>query len=365
MFYEFLTGMAKGLLSGAVPGMHINNIVGTINDPAGIVASYASFMIFSFVPPIYLYSMNIDIGVAMFPSQRMALQGRSREALLLSTSGALLSFMITALLLATHIVDPIFNLFSNEYIALAIILFIIAALFIKQKRLFYAIFIFLLTGLLGIASMKTQNALMPMLSGFFGLPALLQKGSEIELPESTSSRGRTALPFLLASFSGFVAASTKAVTPGAISILLYIWLRSDEERMLGMGALVGSNAIATIGNFYVTGALRSGPAAQLARIESFLPLSKALFFFLLSAVLSFILLLLFSRYLVKVYRAINNWKVIFIVLLLVLVFLFSGAGGIFLFFVSSTIGILTIKLRVRRINCMGCIMVPALTGFLY
>lgn len=34
-----------------------------------------------------------------------------------------------------------------------------------------------------------------------------------------------------------------------------------------MGALLGANAIATIGNFYVTGALRSEPAVQLATIE--------------------------------------------------------------------------------------------------
>jgi len=363
MLYEFLAGLIDGLISGIVPGMHINTIVQSIEEPISIIVAYPAFILSSFIPPIYLYSMNTEIGAAMLPSQRMALQGKGREALMLSIYGALLSFMIIAPLL--FFMEPFFSLLSSDYVALPLILLTIGALFIKQRNRFRGLFIFLLTGFLGIASMNITNGLMPMLSGFFGLPALLQKGTEIEIPQSSEQKARRFLPFLLALFLGVTAASVKAVTPGIISILLYLWLRSDEERMLSMGALLGANAIATVGNFYATGALRSGPAVQLATIEESITMDNAIFLFLLSALLSFILIFMVAGRLATAYRAINRARFLFIALLALLVILFSGAGGLFLFVVSSTIGILTVKLRTRRINCMGCIMVPALLNFLY
>jgi putative membrane protein len=100
-------------------------------------------------------------------------------------------------------------------------------------------------------------------------------------------------------------------------------------------------------------------------MEASIPLSTALFVFLLSALLSFALLFAVSGHLAGMYRIINRWKLVFIALLLALIVIFSGIGGVFLFLVSGTIGVLTVRLRVRRINCMGCIMVPSLLSFLY
>jgi putative membrane protein len=345
--------------------MHINAIVGSISDPVAVVSAYSAFVLFSFIPPVYLYSMNTDVGAAMLPSQRMALQGRGGEAVLLSVSGAMLAFLLFAPLLLSGLVDPLFIFFSSEYVALSVVLLTIAVLFAQQKKRLPALFIFLLTGLLGIFSMRLPNALMPMLSGFFGLPALLQRGSEIEIPQSEEGESRRALPFLISSLLGLLSASVKAVTPGTISVLLYVGLRTDRERMLSMGALAGANAIVTIGNFYATGSLRSGPAVQLARIGLSIPQSTALFAFLLSALLSCAVLLAVSGTLNRMYHAINRWRVIFVALLLMLILTFSGIGGILLFVVSSTIGVLTVRLKIRRINCMGCIVIPSLVGFLW
>lgn len=357
--------MVEGMLSGALPGMHINAIVGSISDPVAVVSAYSAFVLFSFIPPVYLYSMNTDVGAAMLPSQRMALQGRGREAMLLSVSGAMLAFLLLAPLLLSGLVDPLFIFFSSEYVALSVVLLTIAVLFAQQKKRLPALFIFLLTGVLGIFSMRLPNALMPMLSGFFGLPALLQGGSEIEIPQSEEGESRRVLPFLISSILGLLSASVKAVTPGTISVLLYLWLRTDRERMLAMGSLAGANAIVTIGNFYATGSLRSGPAVQLARMEQSVPLSTAMFIFLLSALLSFSVLFVISDRLAGVYRVINRWKVMFVAILLVMILVFSGIGGVLLFVVSSTIGVLTVRLKVRRINCMGCIVMPSLVGFLW
>ena len=359
---EFLIGFVKGSLSGVVPGMHINAIVRSINEPAGIISAYPAFILSSFILPIYLYSMNTDIGAIMLPSQRMALQGRSREALLLSTSGALFSFMILAIFLP--FMGPFFLFLSSDYIALSAIILTVLVLFIRQRNRLYGLLIFVLTGFLGIASMRLPDGLMPMLSGFFGVPALLQKGNEVEMPETTDMRrNRSFLP-LMAIPLGVVAASVKAVTPGTISVFLYLLLRNDEERMLAMGALSGANAIATMGNFYATGALRSGPAVQLARIEGAVPMHEALFLFLLSAILSFLLIYTMADRLGWLYKVINRVKFLFIAVLALLVFIFSGPAGLFLLAVSTTIGILTVRLKARRINCMGCIIVPAFLGLL-
>lgn len=355
---EGVVGFLTGVISAIVPGMHVNNSAPLLDSPVALFASYIAFTFFVVIPPVFLYSINSDVGTLLPPSQRMAMGGRVRDVLELSATSTLLSIM---LLSPIALLSSPFGFFHGSGASVVLVIFILAIMICTERRKPEAFFILMLSGALGFVSMRLGISLMPLLAGMFGMPALLSQTLDFELPDRGENNRKTRLlpVFVVSSFLGFLAACLPGVTPGTVSVLLYPFLREDRARVFSIGAIAGANAISCIGNFYATGATRSGALVEVAKIEEIPGVLTAVMVALSTAIVSFILLSLISVLVKKRFR-VEKAKPLFIALLVVLSFLFSGIGGVFILIVSTTIGLLALRLRVRRTNCMGAVMLPSL-----
>ena len=372
MFREILFGLISGIISALVPGMHINSlspIIASLDSPTTLFAAYISFTFFLIFPPVFLYSTNGDIAVLIPPSQRMALRGESKKAVSLCATGTFASFLIASpLVLFAH---SFFDFFNNKIIAVGFILLIIAMLFYTEHKKLGGIFIFFLCGALGMISMKESNGLMPLLTGLFGMPFLLGRAQNFDVPtadiaESFKIDKKGLFPVLIIStIIGSLAGLLPGITPGAISVLLYLLIKNDEHKIFSMGAIAGSNVVACIGNFYATGKTRSGVLVEIAKMENIPSLSHVLMISMIVAVLCFIMIPLFSKILGRVYEYIGKAKLIFVFVIAALAFMFAGLSGLFLLVAATTLGLLTKELGVRKIECMGVIILPTLCAFIF
>jgi Predicted membrane protein len=371
MFREILLGIVSGIISALVPGMHINSLsplIASLNSPTTLFAAYISFTFFLIFPPVFLYSTNSDIGALLPPSQRMALKGEGKRAVSLCATGTFASFLIVSPFMI--LARPLFDLFNNKIIAVGFIFLIMAMLFYTEHKKLGGVFIFFLCGALGMLSMKESNALMPLLTGLFGVPFLLSRGQNFDVPSAdgveSGEIGKKGLfsVLIISTLVGSLAGLLPGITPGAISVLLYLLIKSDEHKIFSMGAIAGSNVVACIGNFYATGKTRSGVLVEISKMENIPSLSYVLMITIIVAVLCFLMLPLFSKMLGRVYGCIGKAKLIFVFVIAVLSFMFAGLNGVILLSIATTLGLLTKELGVRRIECMGVIILPTLCAFI-
>ena len=107
-----LAGVAGGVFTGLLPGIHIN-LVMTVFVPLlvssltiepfiitlGIVALAATHTVLDFIPSIYLGAPEEETALSVLPAHQLLLEGRGHEATLLVIGGvmaALAGLLITA-----------------------------------------------------------------------------------------------------------------------------------------------------------------------------------------------------------------------------------------------------------------------------
>ena len=87
---------------------------------------------------------------------------------------------------------------------------------------------------------------------------------------------------------------------------------------------------------------------------------------MLTGILSFYLTLFLAKYFSKFISRVNYTYLSIIILLAIfsVVFIFSGFLGIFILIISTATGLFGILSDVRRINLMGCLVVPVVLLYL-
>ena len=196
-------GWIFGLLTGMIPGIHVNNIAAVLASAALILYSFGfspislSIVILScaishtfhnIIPAIFLGAPGEDTALAVLPGHKLLLAGEGMPAVRLSSLASAGSVLLSPILmipagLFLYKFYPILESYMGW--VLVVIALIVLLSEIKISKIISAAFVFLTSGLLGylafgldgslnpIILSSSVSVLMPLLSGLFGVPQII------------------------------------------------------------------------------------------------------------------------------------------------------------------------------------------------
>jgi len=325
----FLSGLATGVL-GALPFLHTNLILQFAQDflasnaLALFTASLAfSHLVFETIPTLFFALPAQNQNISLLPAQSLVLSGKTIKAFKIITQSlfygvlialALLPFALAATPTAQTLVQPIQGIALLAVITLA---------FYKnglrnKRKLALSTFFFALAGLLGLTVLSlpiAREPLFPLLTGLFGIPAILfslkreqkeyeheekkekneneknekneKEGDEEGESEKSENEGdesgkrkhdarKRGSSFNNSSFNvnlklvfyAVLAASASVLlptlTPALVAGLLFAFTSEDRESFLtASSAVVGAKMVFDFAAVYSIGKARSGAAAVI------------------------------------------------------------------------------------------------------
>jgi len=366
-----------------------------------ILSSSITNTFLDFIPSIFFGAPDPEMVLNVLPSHEMLIEGRGIEAVKLSAFGSLISVFFSFLLII-----PL-SIFFTEFYGeiqenMAIILIAVSSLLIlseseeriegegKLRFLFpklKALLIFSLSGIIGyiafnnehLISSRFSSFLFPMLSGFFGASFLItslmsspeipeQKETEIRIPKKMRLRGA-----LTGSLAGAFVAWIPGVSSSSATVISRIFLpRSPyeiEEFIISVSSVNTANMILSLVALFTIGKARTGAMVYLKEIFPEISAMHFLFFLLvilLVSLISYWLTIYFGRIFAEKISKVNYRALCLSVLLFLtsLVILLNAIFGLLIYLISTFIGLLSVFLGVRRVNCMGSLLLPLILYYL-
>ena len=390
-----LAGVILGTISGLIPGLHTNTFAAVISAASvplamvfgaeGICCLLVSCMIvhtfLDAVPSTFIGVPDADTVLSVLPAHRLYLSGKGEEAVRLSALGSLWGFVYAIPLFAAfYFVLPMFQTEIDWAIGL-VILTAAGLLIVFSKTPFWALLMFLVSGLLGVFSMRFSyfsfgvfgagEVLLPLLTGLFGIPVLLHalRANPAYAEQSFSgifvSKKETAVNTIKGTFAGAIVGWLPGFSSGTANALLAFHRSGDYELnprgyLLSTSAANTANAVLGLAALYAVGRMRSGALAAVAEF----PLPNI--FMLLaaagaSAAAAYMLTVLFSKtgkYIAKVNQKMLSASVL--TFLIILTAVFCGPFGLMILILSTAVGWIPAKLGIPRLYCMGAIMLPVM-----
>jgi putative membrane protein len=392
-----LLGVGLGTFTGLIPGIHSNNIspflvalaltsaLPPMNLVAAIVAMMMTHTIISYIPATFLGAPEAGTELSVLPAHRLLLEGRGYEAIRLTAFGCLGALMLSAALAL-----PLSLLFAPAYSFIRpqmhwLLLAVIAVMItIERSRsgIIWAIAIFLLSGLLGLFTLDTNLvrgdvALMPLLSGLFGVSVLLlsavRKSSLpeqcIDDPESLEMRSN-ARALCAGTGAGILTGIIPGIGPSQGTVLAQLVTRSSGTRefLVGVSGVNTAKALFSFVALYAIGRPRSGAAVAVDQLVDKVGLNELLFLIGvalvaggIAAALHLRLGRLAARHIGRLpYRAMC---LAVITGMVAMTLLYAGSMGLLILATATAIGVLPAVAKVKRTHAMGVIMVPCILYF--
>ena len=285
-------GVLTGIITGLLPGLHVNNVSLILVILSGSILSWFSFLyeynvseqflllllsiyvvgmatshtFLDTIPTTFLGAPEADTALAVLPAHSLLLEGRGYEAVALSAMGSLGAiFFCFLLILPVRFVigSPLFFYSSLReimpWILIAISVIMIATekakidFFNKKGKISYingmafATFVFFISGIFGLIIFELQadspiglssTVLFPALAGLFGMPTLLT--SLITKPtipqqkiEEPNLKGKTKKSTIASIITGSFAGILVSIIPGitsATGTVLSMTVRGESDR---------------------------------------------------------------------------------------------------------------------------------------
>jgi putative membrane protein len=295
---------------------------------------------------------------------------------------------LAGLVLSAALLIPFLAVMSPAYELIQphmhwLLIFVILVMIILERSLakaVWAVGIFLMSGLLGLLTLDTNfmvgdAALMPLLSGLFGVSVLLPSiASGGTLPEQQVDDEPIEMRSKVKSIcAGTAAGAITGIIPsvgpsqGTVMALLVTGSRGTDEFLVAVSGVNTSRALFSFVALYAIGRARSGAAVAVEKIMEIgeTNLATLVGVALLAGGIAAILHLrfgkLYARCMDRVpYRTICSAVLIFIVALTVQL---SGLAGALVLATATAIGILAAATKVKRTHVMGVIMLPCILYF--
>ena len=387
-----ILGIVVGIFTGLFPGIHIN-LVGTFLVTLSSSFSNHSFMIYlvvfisslaiahtfiDFIPSIFLGCPDTDTELAVLPGHEMLKQGKGHEAVIRTAYGGLSGVILLVLLFL-----PLSFLLSKTYptiqkvIPYILILVCIIMIFSEKNKL-QAFLVMIITGILGylVLDLNLKEPLLPLLSGLFGSSMLLLSiKQKTKIPKQKTNFKRIKLKNMMRPLSGAIIASPfcgflPGLGGGQAAVIGNQISRTNEKDFL---ILLGIVNVFVMGlsfvSLYSISRTRTGAAAAVQSLlgqVTFQSLILIIIVCLISGIISFFLTkklsILFIRYIEKIdYNKLSKWTILF---LSVLILIISGILGLFVFGISTLVGLYCIQLNVKKTQMMGCLLIPTILLYL-
>ena len=434
-----ILGVITGIATGLLPGLHVNNIALILLSLSGIILSSFVFLqdygitsefifllisIFiisnsishtfhDVIPSTFLGAPDPDTALSVLPAHSLLIEGHGYEAVAISalgSFGAILFCLVLIIPLRFIIGSPLFFYQTLKEIMFFVLIAISLLMICTEKGkikfsniggkipsifgMFFALFVFLLTGFFGLIIFEIpvespigvqSPVLFPALSGLFGLPTLITSlltkpviPEQIveELEFDTEKKKSSILSVITGSLGGIMVSIIPGIT-SATGTILAMTARGESDKKQ---TIVTLSAVNTACAFFVVVVmfiiLRSRSGATLAVMDLIsidewsalimpVNLCYLLIAVLLAGLLSYFLTLrigkIFARKFVNVpYSLVVKLT---ISLIAVMVFLFTGFMGLLVLVVATCIGLMPVEWGVRRSHCMGILLIPIIIYF--
>ena len=396
ILFSILTGILFGIITGLTPGIHINLIAAIIItssyeilkilDPITIVITITSMTIthtiLDIIPSTLLGIPNAENLTMLLPAHKLTIEGNAKTAINYGLLGSALGIIITiAFSPLTIIIIPIIYNKIKEYIGyILIIIFNLTLYILKSKNKLISLAFFLITGIVGIISFNIKTIdqpLLPMLSGLFGLSALIlsiknkiiipeQKEANLEVSKKDIIKYSitTTLSSTLTNFLPGLTSSYTALISNKISKV-----KNQEHYIILSNAANSSAIIISFIALYTINKARSGAVATIQYLINSINMSTLILIISISLItLSVVTIFakILSNKIIKNINKINYQKTsIFIIILIILIVLIiTRFEGLIILIVTTSIGIIVEKLKVEKITLTGCLVVPVIIYYL-
>ncbi|GEM_PF-589128 len=378
-----LLGAFIGFVAGLIPGIHINNFIlflmkfkGYYNNLQFLLIVISSSIAYSFsdvIPSTFLGIPDESMAVSVYPAHEMVLEGDGIEAIALATFSGLFSILFLS---SIFILFANFNIYNKlKFLTpLVLILILLVLLFQEKGDLFAgkyskivqrtkALFLIVVSGFLGFLAFRyNPPKFTPLFSGLFAFPVILQGiRRKSEIPKQKLKFRPKLLPSISGSIGGVFTSIFPGISSGIASTMAVIPFKEKDARsyVSATGAANTANALMCFAVLMSSGVGRSGASSA---IKDFMPvlnpfdvLILCIFSALFSAILTLISAIFIGKLIPKINTKLLCYFALFIVLITVLI---DGLSSILLFIISSLVGLIPEKLKVKRINCMGSLIVP-------
>lgn len=396
-----LVGACAGAVTGLLPGVHVNTMcaVALAVAPASpatavcVAAAAGAHLFTALLPSTYLGVPGEESGLGVLPAHRMTLGGRGPDAVRLGVRGTLVGLLAACLFLLPHkwlLGEPGRLLAWVEAHMAWLLGGLLALLVLREARrgiaeVARALIVMALAATLGFLSGRLPvhawvagvptTALLPLLSGLFGAPALLDSlRAARPVPEQHPARPGLRL-HRLAAATGIAATSLTCLLPGLTSSVTLAATRWSEDRnghgfLSAQAAVAGAHLVFSFGLLWLAAKARTGLAVAVTTLWPATPwvsgpapppvgpvLAAVLFGAGLGAAAACVLDRGAALWLPRVGRIASATALAFGTLL---VLALSGPLGLLLFAVAATVGLVPARLGVARLHLTACLLVPVL-----
>lgn len=387
----FLLGCLLGVLAGLVPGLHPNTLLFImfslfwsidyqfdLSIISFIVAMSVTNTVVNFIPSIFLGAPEPDSCLSVLPGHRMLLKGMGYQALLFTVVGGI-GVMIITTIAFPFVLWFIPFIYSNihPYIHLLLIgLVSLLLYFEKGTKRILSLFIFSFSGIAGflvLTSLSSQYALFPSLTGLFGLSTIIMSIFHASCLPKQRMIIKKNVKWFRGSLAGWIAGMFVGILPGIGSaqagVLASKFTKgNDKDFLVSLGGINTSNMVFTFISLHAIGKTRSGAAFTVSEIVGKISLGEVCFILLialLSCFLSSLITLKLGKVAIRRIDKVNYKKLNKFVLsvLLLLIVVFSGIGGIVISLLCAVIGLISVKLGVKRMYLMGFLIIPTIIYF--
>ena len=394
MLLEFLlaifVGIFFGIFTGLTPGIHVNlitlmivtSLVSLEFFPAIILVVFITSLAIThtfldFIPAIFLGAPEEDSFLSVLPGHQMLKEGKAHEAIVLTLYGSLSALFIILIFtpIFIYLIPIIYN--STKIILPFILIFISTYLILRERDILLAFAIFSLAGVLGYLSLNlpVREPLLPLLTGLFGTSAIIisLKNKFEPIEQEISPIKKIKLPkkeFSKSILGSILSAPLCSFLPGIGSGHAAV-IGSEILTQSKRGFLVLLGAINTIvmGLSFITiysiGRTRTGAAAAIKELLIEITLQDLTIIILtviISGIISFFIAINISKLSAKYITKINYRKlsILTLLILLLITIIFSNMLGVLIFLIATSLGTFTILSGARRINLMGCLLIPTI-----
>ena len=395
IFLAIILGCLAGIITGLIPGVHINLIAILILSFSPLLLTYtppitlAVFILSMSIlhtfadscPSIFLGAPDADTALSVLPGHKLMLEGRGYEAVKLTVIGSYLGLILTIILIPIFIkgVGKIYPIVS-QYIVWILIVSSLFLILRDHTSRTWALTVFLMAGCLGLGVLNIptlKQPLFPMLSGLFGTSGLLiSLKDKIKIPEQKITEANVSNKEISKALSGGMVASTlSGFLPGLgaaqAAIIASSFLRKISTE--GFLVLVGSiNTIVMMISFvalYVIDKARNGSVIAISKLlgnftinDLVLFIGVALIVGSIATIVTLNIAKIFSKIMTKI--SYQKTAISIIILIIVLTYFLSGILGFLVLTVSTMVGLIPPLKGIGRNHLMGCLIIPVILFFL-
>ncbi len=387
-----LLGIVIGVIAGIVPGIHPNTFASLMLGFSFIFSQYFSnyeiaillfvasivYSVVNIIPAVFVGIPDEDTSLAVFPGHRLVLDGQGFNAISLSVISSFISSAISIPLYYLLLMFPTYIESVGDLTKIVLILVIAYLIYLERepfggslaswKKRFYSLLIIISSGFLGYISLQYYDSseisvLFPLLSGLFAFPTLIASVESEKIPEQ---KFIIEFPRIGNILRGVLAGLFVSLFPGISSgVATALSVRRNDSERDYISSISSANTANTLLNFAVlvsTGRVRSGIAEAFSRLTDPTGFALLPFIGISAAFVALGLTFLISLPITRLFNYISPSKIskAILIFLVASVYFTNGFSGLAIFAAASSIGTATLFLRVRRISCMGVIILPTL-----